>query len=99
MNSQNNTLFNRSFIGLNVAQVLGALNDNIFKLFVVFALIKLGAAADSSRVLALEAMRSDSQIIPHSPSNSSTNCGSCGAGMRRTSNRLVTPDRRTLRAL
>ena len=53
MNSQNNTLFNRSFIGLNVAQVLGALNDNIFKLFVVFALIKLGAAADSSRVLAL----------------------------------------------
>ena len=53
MTSPSGSLANRSFIGLNIAQVLGALNDNIFKLFVVFALIKLGAAADSSRVLAL----------------------------------------------
>ncbi len=53
MNPPHNTLCNRSFIGLNIAQVLGALNDNIFKLFVVFALIKLGAAEDSSKVLAL----------------------------------------------
>ena len=53
MNTQPHTLLNRSFIGLNIAQVLGAMNDNIFKLFVVFALIKLGAAADSSKVLAI----------------------------------------------
>ena len=53
MASPANKLLNRSFMGLNIAQVLGAMNDNIFKLFVVFALIKLGAAADSSRVLAI----------------------------------------------
>jgi acyl-[acyl-carrier-protein]-phospholipid O-acyltransferase/long-chain-fatty-acid--[acyl-carrier-protein] ligase len=53
MASPANKLLNRSFVGLNIAQVLGAMNDNIFKLFVVFALIKLGAAADSSKVLAL----------------------------------------------
>ncbi len=53
MASPANNLLNRSFVGLNIAQVLGAMNDNIFKLFVVFALIKLGAAADSSKVLAI----------------------------------------------
>lgn len=53
MNSEATGKLPRSFAWLNVVQLLGALNDNIFKLFVMFALIAWSGESSASNVVAL----------------------------------------------
>lgn len=43
----------RSFYLLNVTQFLGALNDNIFKLLVIYLLINVKGAAEAPTILSL----------------------------------------------
>lgn len=52
MRSNNSTDF-RSLYLLNITQFLGALNDNIFKLLVIFFLIHIKGAADTNTILSL----------------------------------------------
>ncbi len=53
MNTSNAGTLSRSFLWLNVAQFLGALNDNIFKLFAMFFIIALRGPADAARIMGI----------------------------------------------
>ena len=45
--------FSKSFIGLNIAQTCGALNDNLYKLLTIFLFIEIEGIENSAEILSL----------------------------------------------